>query len=128
MSVRTAAETVRIREKQPTSREEAVSAFVSWLLIGAVSLAVPYVVVKERSHRARAAELDARDARLTRGEASLKLLESRAAELRTEIAQLEQQRDELIVVIPEGPRSERLRAKLSDKASAGGRSARTAAH
>ena len=105
-----------------------MSASVSWLLIGAVSLALIYVVAKERSYRVRAAELDARDQRLTRGEASFKLLQSRAAELRTEIAQLEQQRDELIVVIPEGPRSERLRAKLADKASAGGPSARTAAH
>jgi hypothetical protein len=105
-----------------------VSAFVSWLLIGVVSLALVHIVVTERSHRARAAELDARDARLTRGEATLNLLESRAAELRTEIGQLEQQRDELIVVIPEGPRSERLRAKLSGKASAGGPSARAAAH
>jgi hypothetical protein len=117
-----------LRDKERTSREDAVPSFVSWLLIAAVSLAVIVVVVKERSHRVRAAELEARDARVTRGEASLKLLESRASELRTEIAQLEQQRDELIVVIPEGPRSERLRAKLSDKASSGGPSARAVAH
>ncbi|MGZ4126043.1 MAG: hypothetical protein ACXVQU_10875 [Actinomycetota bacterium] len=105
-----------------------MSAFVSWLLIAAVSLALVYIASKDRSHRARAAELDARDERLTRVEASLKLLENRATELRAEIAQLEDQRDELIVVIPEGPRSERMRAKLSSKASAGGPSARTAAH
>jgi hypothetical protein len=113
--------------KKASRREEAVSVLVSWVLVAAVSLAFVSIVVKDRSHRARAAELDARDDRVTRSEASLRLLESRAIELRAEIAQLEQQRDELIVVIPEGPRGERLRAKLSGKASAGRPSARAAA-
>jgi hypothetical protein len=93
-----------------------VSGIVQAALLGAAAASPVLLAIgllRERRLRVRSAALDVREQRLNRIEAGLKLLQSRAATLREDIALLEEQRDALVVVIPESARSERLRKDLA---------------
>ena len=85
---------------------------LSLLLLGAV-------LVKERTLRAHHIELDEREMDITKAEASVRALRDRAASLAEEVDRLEQQRDELLLVVPETAKSER-RTKLAARAAAAG--------
>jgi cell division protein FtsB len=86
------------------------------LLVAAIA-SFGFVAAKQRQLSQRTAALEARDRVVTQAHASLSLLETRATFLRQEIASLEEDRQALLVIVPEAPRSARLRKKLSGRAA-----------
>jgi cell division protein FtsB len=75
------------------------------------------VLLKDRKLRLHGIELDEREMDITKAEASIRALQDRAASLSDEVDRLEEQRDALLVVVPETAKSER-RTKLAERVAA----------
>lgn len=87
----------------------------TFVLLAASAAVLAAAVLRERRVAQRATAVEERDRQVTKVEAELSLLETRATFLRQEIDSLEEDRQALLVIVPEVARGERLRKKLSGR-------------
>jgi hypothetical protein len=79
--------------------------------------ALGVVLIRERRLRVNHIALDEREMDITKAEASVRAQRDRAASLADEVSRLEEQRDALLVIVPETAKSER-RTKLAERVAA----------